>query len=288
MVFSFGLGEGIGGKGGGGKGEVRRYTFLHFGDEIFVEETPGLLMQRAIDGHDIALRQHLLQILNASASNLLLQLRLKGLIIKIQQLLAIKRFQPPQNAFTDATDGHGADDFVLEIVFAFGDGGDVPIALCDLFVGGDEVADEDEDGHDDVFGDGDDVGAGDFGDGDAAIGFVGGVEVDVVGADASGNGEFELLGFGETFGGEVARVEARDAYISCDSLLLLLRDERLESGAVIGVTDENSRGGYDDLRIDQFLIEGGVFALLIGSRHQGMTLLLEPFANPEFVLGGSE
>ena len=67
-------------------------------------------------------------------------------------------------------------------------------------MGGDEVADEDEDGHYDVLGDGDDVGTGHFGDGDAAVGLVGGIEVDVVGADAGRDGELELLGFGETFG----------------------------------------------------------------------------------------
>lgn len=110
----------------------------------------------------------------------------------------------------------------------------------------------------------------------------------MVGADAGGDGEFELLGFGETFGGEVARVEARNAYISCDSLLLLLREERMGLSAVIEVVEENSRGGYDDLGIDQFLVKGGVLALLIRSGHQGMTLLLEPFPNPEFVLSGPE
>jgi hypothetical protein len=52
-----------------------------------------------------------------------------------------------------------------------------------------------------VLGDGDNVGARDFGDGDAAIGLVGCVEVDVVGADACCDCELELLGFGETLGG---------------------------------------------------------------------------------------
>jgi hypothetical protein len=59
-----------------------------------------------------------------------------------------------------------------------------------------------------VLGDRDDVGAGYFGDGDAAVDRVGYVEVDVVGADARRDGELELLGFGEALGGEVAGVEA--------------------------------------------------------------------------------
>jgi hypothetical protein len=60
-----------------------------------------------------------------------------------------------------------------------------------------------------MFGDGDDVGASHFGDGDTAVSDVRGVEVDVVRADAGGDGEFEIFGFGETFLSEVAGVETR-------------------------------------------------------------------------------
>jgi hypothetical protein len=66
-----------------------------------------------------------------------------------------------------------------------------------------------------VLGDGDDVGAGDFGDGDAAVGLVGGVQVDVVRADTSGDGELELLGLGQAFGSEVTGVEAVKMVVSC-------------------------------------------------------------------------
>ena len=132
------------------------------------------------------------------------------MVVEIQQFLAVKGLQSPEHTFADTADCDGADDFVLEVVFVLGDGGDVPVACLDLLVGGDEVAHEGENGHDDMFGDGDDVGAGDFGDGDAAVGGVGGVEVDVVGADAGGDGDFEVLRFGETFGGQVAGVEAVD------------------------------------------------------------------------------
>lgn len=64
-----------------------------------------------------------------------------------------------------------------------------------------EVADQDKNSHDDVFCDGDDVGAGDFDHGDTAIGLIGSVEIDVVGADAGGDSELEFFGLGETFGG---------------------------------------------------------------------------------------
>ena len=59
-----------------------------------------------------------------------------------------------------------------------------------------------------MFGNGDDVGAGDFSDSDAAIGLVGCVKVDVVGTDPGGDGKLELLGFGETLGSQVAGVES--------------------------------------------------------------------------------
>jgi hypothetical protein len=45
-----------------------------------------------------------------------------------------------------------------------------------------------------VLGDRDDVGAGDLSDGDAAIGLVGCVEVDMVRADTSSDGELQVLG----------------------------------------------------------------------------------------------
>lgn len=183
-------------------------TLLHLGDQLFIEHASGLLVQRAIDGDDIALCQHLLQILHTSASNLLLKLGLKGLVVEVEELLAIECLQSSQNTLSDSSDGDGPDDLVLKIVLAFGDRCDIPIATRDLFVGWDKVADEDEDGHDDVFGNRDDVGAGDFGNSDASIGLVGGVKVDMIGSNTGSDGEFEVLGFGEAFGGQIARVEA--------------------------------------------------------------------------------
>lgn len=55
--------------------------------------------------------------------------------------------------------------------------------------------------------DGDNIGASHLGDGDTAVGFVGGIEVDVVRANAGSDGKFELLRPLETLLGEVARVE---------------------------------------------------------------------------------
>lgn len=184
------------------------HTGLHLADELLIEHAAGLLVERAVDSDDVALGEHLLEVLDAAAANLLLLLRRQGLVVVVEELLAVESFQTAEDMLSDTADGDGTDDLVLEIVLVLGDGGDVPVAAGDLLVGGDEVADEDEHGHDDVLGDGDDVGASDFSDGDTAVGGVGGVEVDVVGTDTCGDTDLEVLALSETLGGDVTRVEA--------------------------------------------------------------------------------
>lgn len=187
--------------------EVR--ALLHLGDELLVEETLGLLVQRAVDGDNITLGKHLLQVLDAAAANLLLLLGAKRLVVEVQQLLAVKGLEAAQDALTNATDSDGADNLVLKIVLLLGNSSDVPVTALDLLVSGHKVADEDEDGHDNVLGDGDDVGASDLSDGDTAVGAVGSIEVDVVGTNTGSDGNLELLGLGETLSGQVTRVEAK-------------------------------------------------------------------------------
>lgn len=183
-------------------------TGLHLGDEVLVEETAGLLVQGAVNSDDVALGEHLLKGVDATAANLLLDLGSQGLVVVVEELLAVEGLQAAQDTLTDTADGDGTNDLALEVELVLGDGGDVPLAVADLVVGGDEVADQEEDGHDDVLGDGDDVGAGNLGDGDTTVGLVGGIQVDVVRADTSGDGELELLGLGQTLGSEVTGVEA--------------------------------------------------------------------------------
>ena len=61
-----------------------------------------------------------------------------------------------EDTVTDSTTSEGTDDLALEVVSVLGDGSDVPVTGHDLLVGGDEVADEEEDRHEDVLSDGDD------------------------------------------------------------------------------------------------------------------------------------
>lgn len=189
-------------------------TGLHLRNEVLVEETAGLLVQGAVNSDDITLGEHLLEIIDATATDLLLGLGGEGLVVVVEELLAVEGLEAPEDALTDTTDGDGTDDLALEIELVLGDGGNVPVAVLDLLVGRDEVADQEEDGHDDVLSDRDDIGAGDLGNGDTTVGGVGGVQVNVIRTNTGSDGELELLGLGQTLSGEVTGVEANFFIVS--------------------------------------------------------------------------
>lgn len=176
-------------------------TLLHLGNEVLVEETSGLLVQWAVDGNNITLSQHLFQAVYTSASDLFLELRLEWLVVEVQELLAIEWLQSAQHTLTNPTNGNGTDHLVLQVVLVLGHTSNIPVTALDHLVGRNEVSDKVEDGHDDVFGDGDDVRAGDLSDSYTAIGLVGCVQVDVVGTNTGSDGNFEVLGLGQSLGG---------------------------------------------------------------------------------------
>jgi hypothetical protein len=47
-------------------------------------------------------------------------------------------------------------------------------------------------------------------------------------------------------------------------------------------------GSDDDLCVDEFLVKSGVLALLVGGGHKGVASILEPLADAELVLSGTE
>lgn len=165
-------------------------------------------MEWAVDGDNITLSQHLLEVVDSAATNLLLNLWAEWLVVVVEELLAVEWLQAAEHTLTNTANSNGTDNLVLEIVLVLGNSGDVPVTTGDLLVSWNEVADEDEDGHDDVFGDRDDVGASDLSNGNTAIGGVGSVEVDVVGSNTSSDSNLELLGLGETLSSEVTWVES--------------------------------------------------------------------------------
>ena len=195
-------------KAGGTGGEVRRHTLLHLGDELLVEHATGLLVQRAVDGDDVALGEHVLEIVDAAAANLLLLLVGQGLVVVVEQLGAVEGLEAAQDALANAADGDGADDLALEVVLLLGGGGHVPVAALHHLVGGHEVADQHQDGHDHVLGHRHHVGARHLSHRDAAVGLVSCVEVHVVRPDTRRHRQLEVLGLGEALGRQVARVEA--------------------------------------------------------------------------------
>lgn len=237
------------------RGEEETHTLLHLGDQLLVEETLGLLMERAVDGDNVALSEHVLELVDTTAANLGLLLGRQGLVVEVEEFLAVECLQSAEDTLTDTANGDGTDDLVLEIVLVLCDGGDVPVTLGDHLVGGSVVADEDEHGHDDVLGDGNNIGASDLSNSDTAIGLVGGVQVNVVGTDTSSDGNLQVLCLGQTLCGEVAGVE---------------------------------RSGDDDLGINKVLVESRVCTVLVRGGDELVALVLDPLAQTELVLSGTE
>ena len=248
-----------------------KLTLLHLGDEFLVEQATSLLVQGAVDGDNITLSKHVLEVLDATAANLLLNLGAQRLVVIVEELLAVERLQTTEHTLTNTTDGNGTDNLALEVELVLGDGGNVPLTTGDLLVGRDKVADQVEDGHDDVLGDGDDVASGNFGNGETTVGLVGSVEVDVVRANTSSDSDLEVLGLGQTLSGEVTGVEAVSV-----------------SSCTVYIKTGDIRSGDDDLSVDQLLVKGRVIAVLVGGGDQSVALVLNPLPQAEFILDGTE
>jgi len=104
-----------------------------------------------------------------------------------------------------------------------------------------------------MFGDRDDVGAGNFSDGNTTVGLVRGVQVNVVGSDTSGDTDLEVLRLGETLSGDVTWVEATQ--------LLDHAGNRTKHACQCLTLD--LRCGDDDLSVNELLLELAVRALLV-------------------------
>lgn len=230
-------------------------ALLHLGDELLVEETTGLLVQGAVDGDNVALSKHVLKVLDTAAANFLLDLRGQRLVVVVEELLAVEGLETAENTLTDTANGDCTDGLALKVELVLGDGSNVPLTIADLLVSRDEVADQCEDGHDNVLSDRDNVAASNFSDGDTTVGLVGGVEVDMVRANTSSDGNFEVLSLGQTLSGQVTGVEG---------------------------------SGDDDFSVNKLLVKGRILTLLVGGGDEGVALGLEPLAQTKLVLSGTE
>lgn len=163
-------------------------TLLHLANQLRVEEASGALVQRAVDGHDVAACEQLIHGIDALAPNLLLLVLAERLVVKVEELLAVEASETTQDTLSNTADAHCSDNLALQIILLLSSGGDIPLTTLYLFMSRNKVANQDEDGHDDVLSDGYDIAAGDFGDGDTAVRLVGGIEVDMVRTDAGCDG----------------------------------------------------------------------------------------------------
>lgn len=125
-----------------------------------------------------------------------------------------------------------------------------------------------------MFSNGDNIGTSHLGDGDTAVGFVGGIEVDVVRTNTSSDGELELLRLLETLLGEVAWVETVVCSLAADAPP---GERRIR----------NIRCGDDDFSVNEFLVELGVGVVLVGGSDESVASILEPFADSKLVLSGA-
>jgi hypothetical protein len=117
------------------------HTLLHLAENLLVEETSGLLVKGAVDGDNVTLAQELVKVLDSSAANLLLNLRLEGLVVEVKQFLAVERLETSEDTLSDTANSDGTDDLVLEIELVLGHSSDVPFTSLNLLVSGNEVAD---------------------------------------------------------------------------------------------------------------------------------------------------
>lgn len=165
-------------------------------------------MKWAVDGNNITLSKHLLEVLDTAATNLLLLLGAERLVVEVEKLLAVEWLQTAQDTLTDTANSDSTDSLALKVVLVLGNTSNIPLTLGDHLVGRDKVADKDKHSHDDVLSDGNDVGTSDFSDSDTTVGLVGSIEIDVVRTDTGGDGNLEVLRLCEALSGEVTRVEA--------------------------------------------------------------------------------
>lgn len=120
-------------------------TVLHPGNLLLVDEAAGLFVERSVDGQDVKLAKELLEVFNAAGADRLLSLLGHGLVIVVEELLAVERLQALEDSVANAASTKGADDLALQIVRVAGSLSDVPLTVAGLVVSRNKVADQVED-----------------------------------------------------------------------------------------------------------------------------------------------
>lgn len=193
-------------------------TLLHLADKSLVDEALGLLVQWAVDSDHITLCNHVLEGLYPADTDLLCGVLWKSVVVEVEEFLAVEWLEPLEHSVTNSTSSNGTNDLVLKIERESTDVGDVPATGHDLLVSWYKVSEQDQDGHHDVLGHGNDVATGYFAYTD--LSFVTGVQVDVVGSDTGSDTELEVLGSGDELPSQVAGMErGTDVDVGINDLL---------------------------------------------------------------------
>jgi len=104
---------------------------------------------KTYESKDVAVGRHLLSRVEPLKVELLLDGGGEAVPVGVHEL-DVERLEEAEHAESDTTSGNGSDGHALQVVAAHDGIGDVPSAVDDDVVRGDEVADEGEDLHDNV------------------------------------------------------------------------------------------------------------------------------------------
>ena len=209
-------------------------------------------MQRRVDGDHVADLDQRLDVRMEGEAELLLHLLRQPVLVVVMQL-DVERLETAERREADAPGGDGADIHAFEVVGALDAVGDVPAASDHPAIRRDVIAHQRQDHHDDVLGDAERVAIGHLGDGDALVHRR--LQIGVIGADAGGDDELELLRLLDALARHVGGPEG-------------LRD--------------------DDLGVGQLLVEYGILAVLARGHDQGVAGLLEELAQAQLARDAAE
>lgn len=171
---------------------------------IRVDHMLGFRVKRAVECYDVADFGEALQVGMIGEVQLLLDRFREAVAIHVVQPDA-EWFQETEDTQADPAGGDSADLHRLEVIGARDRISDVPAALQNDLMRGDEVAHQRQDRHDDMFGHDIAVAISDFGDRDVVLDR--GLQVGVVGADSRRHDHLELFRFCGPLGSHVSGPE---------------------------------------------------------------------------------
>jgi hypothetical protein len=133
-------------------------SLLHLGDEFSVEEVFSARVKRAVDGDHIASSSEGLYRVVPDSVELLFHLSGESVLISVVEL-HIEGLKSSEHSEANSASAYGSHSHAFQIPSLVGDTSNVPLAVHDLVVTGDEVSDEAKDLHHHVLSDRHHIGA---------------------------------------------------------------------------------------------------------------------------------